>query len=172
VDILIPSLIIQVSKTRMGRLSGCQVCSRETASLLADEIIKLVGRCRTERVILVGCQNIELLVQLAHGGFLDVTCRSALNGPNAGEMSADIIIVPAVDRQRELPMVLSRLSRSLCSGGIILLSTSSSQSETCLRRIQRVLRQHGFEIVGRHHESGDFDVLCGRKVPLARAKAA
>jgi hypothetical protein len=78
---------MQVRKTGMGNLSTRQVCSRETASLLAQAIVKLVGRKRTGRVILVGCQHIDLLIQFAQHGFVDVTaspCISRALGPTSG----------------------------------------------------------------------------------------
>jgi hypothetical protein len=112
---------MQVRKTGMGTLSTRQVCSRETASLLAQAIVKLVGRKRTGRVMLVGCQHIDLLIQLAQHGFVDVTCLAVLAGPNAGEMSADIIIAPAVDREPRLAAVLSRLGRGLRPDGVLFL---------------------------------------------------
>jgi hypothetical protein len=79
---------MQVRKTGMGNLSTRQVCSRETASLLAQAIVKLVGRKRTGRVMLVGCQHIDLLIQLAQHGFVDVTCLAVhLAGIRPGERS-------------------------------------------------------------------------------------
>ena len=66
-------------------LTTQQSCNREIASLFAKEIINIVGRKRTDRLILVGCEHIELLVALAHHGFVDVACCTALIGPNPGK---------------------------------------------------------------------------------------
>jgi hypothetical protein len=51
-----------------------------------------------ERVL--GLQSRDRVAPGEHYGFVDVAGRSALTGPDAGEMSADIIIVPPVDREQ------------------------------------------------------------------------
>jgi hypothetical protein len=100
-------------------------------------------------------QSRDLVAPGGHYGFVDLTCRSALTGTDAGKMSVDIIILPPVDREQELPTVPSRLRRGWRLGGILLLSTGSFQSKTRLSRIQRSLADN--------HESGDFhDCLVAR----------
>ena len=163
---------MQVRKTGMGNLSTRQVCSRETASLLAQAIVKLVGRKRTGRVMLVGCQHIDLLIQLAQHGFVDVTCLAVLAGPIAGEMSADIIIAPAVDREPRLAAVLSRLGRGLRPDGILFLGTAGSPMMTRIWQIQELLKQQGLAFVRTHLEPADIDLLCCRRIPALQAQAA
>jgi hypothetical protein len=152
-------------------LSTRQGCSRETASLLAQHIMKLVGRIRTDRVIVVGCEHIELLIQLARQGFAEVTCLATMAAPNAGEMSADIIIAPAVDREPELAAVLSRLERGLRPDGVLFLSTAGSLT-TRMRQIQALLIQHGFAFVLTHLKPSDIHQWYCRKIPALPAQAA
>jgi hypothetical protein len=153
-------------------LSTRQACSREIASLLAQDIIKVVGGKRTDRVIVVGCEHIELLIQLAQHGFADVTCLAVMAGPNAGEMSADIIIAPAVDREPELAAVLSRLGRGLRPDGALFLGTAGSLIMTRMRQIQELLRRQGFALVRLHPQPADLQILCCRKLPALQAQAA
>ena len=165
------SLTMQVALDRDGNLSMQRTLSHEAASNLAGEITRLVDGRRIDRVIVVGCQQIELLVQLAHRGFADVTCRAALAGPNAGEMSADLIIVLAVDHEPRLTSLLSRVLRCLRPGGLLLLCTSVSPFTTRVRQTQKVLRQSGFAIDHRHELSG-LHVLCCHKIPALQMQAA
>jgi hypothetical protein len=149
-----------------------QVCNHEAASLFAETIMELVDRRRTDHVIVVGAQNIELVVQLARHGFLDVTCRSMLTGPTVGTRSAGIIIVPGVDRVPEWPAVVPRLARALRPGGVLVLRWSGSSSAVRLRQLQKLLSQHGFSFIRKHLEGLDLDVLCCRKAAAFAAEAA
>jgi len=67
-------------ETGTGNLSTQHTCSRETASDLVHEISKLVGSKRTGRVVVIGCEHIELLIQLAQCGFADVTAAGCCPG--------------------------------------------------------------------------------------------
>jgi hypothetical protein len=163
---------MQVRKTGMGKLSTRQVCSREAASLLAQAIVKVVGRRRSGRVMLVGCEHIELLIQLAQHGFVDVTCLAVLTGPNVGEMSADIIIAPGVDREPRLAAVLSRLGRDLRPDGVLILGIAGSLIMTRMRQIQELLIQQRLAFVRTHLEPADVDLLCCRRIPALQALAA
>jgi hypothetical protein len=162
---------MQVAQDRDGNLSMQRTLSHEAASSLAEEITRLVDGRRIDRVIVVGCQQIELLVQLAHRGFADVTCRAGLAGPNAGELSADLIIVPAVDHEPRLTLLLSRVVRGLRPEGLLLLCIGASPFTTRVRQTRKALRQSGFEIVQRQEPSG-LHVLCCRKIPALQMQAA
>ena len=149
-----------------------QTLSHEATSNLAEEITRLVDGRRIDRVIVVGCQQIELLVQLAHRGFADVTCRAGLAGPNAGELSADLIIVPAIDREPRLTLLLSRLVRGLRPDGLLLLCTGASPFTARLQQTQKILRQNGFAIVRRQLEPATLQVLYCRKIAALQTQAA
>jgi hypothetical protein len=148
------------------------VCSRETASDLVDEIVKLVGRKQTRRVVVVGCEHIELLIQLCRYGFVEVTCFRVPAGTHAAETSADIIISPAADREPEFPAVLSRLARGLRPGGVLFLGTAGTLLMTRKRQIQALLIQQGFAFTRMHLERADIDLWCCRKIPVWQAQAA
>jgi hypothetical protein len=120
----------------------------------------------------VGCEHIELLIQLAQQGFVDVTCLDVTAGPNAGEMSADSIIAPAVDREPELAAVVSRLGRGLRPDGVLFLGIAGSLIMGRMRQIQGLLIQHGFAFVRMHLEPADIHLLYCRKIPALQAQAA
>jgi hypothetical protein len=150
-----------------------QDCSHDTAPLLVDEILRLIGGRKAGEVILVGCRNIELLLQLAHRGFDQVCCRTLLAGPNAGEMSADMIILPTVDQEPELEALLGRIRDCLRPGGVLIFTTEAPRRLTTrLRHIQKLLRQQGFVTVRRHLEPSGLQLLCCRKLPVLREQAA
>jgi hypothetical protein len=133
---------MQVRTDRDGDLSMQHVCSRETASDLVHEIVEL-GNKRTGRVVVVGCEHIELLIQLARHGFVDVTYSRMLAGPHAGETAVDIIIAPAADREPEFPAVLSPLTSGLRPGGVLFFGTAGALLMTRKRQIQALLIQQG-----------------------------
>ena len=153
-------------------MSTRPVGTREIASIFTEQVLKLAGRERTERVIIVGREHIELLIQLAQVGFVAVTCRDALGGPNAGELTADIMVAPAVDRQQKWTALLPRLERGLRPDGVLLLGTAGAGLTTQARHIRRFLIQRGFAFVPLHSERTDVHVLSCRKVPALRSQAA
>ena len=107
-------------------MSTQHICSRETASDLVHEIVELLGNKRTGRAVVVGCEHLELLIQLVQHGFVDVTCCGMLAGPHAGETAVDIIIAPAADREPEFPAVLSRLTHGLRPDGVLFFGTAGA----------------------------------------------
>jgi hypothetical protein len=163
---------MRVARTGTENLSARHLCNRESASDFVREIVKLVGDKRAGRVILIGCEHIELLIQLAQHGFLDVTCCKGLAGPNAGEMSADIVIAPAADREPQFPAVLSRLTHGLQPDAILILGTAGALIMTRVKHIQALLIQRGFAFTRMHLEPAGVDLWCCRKVPASQAHAA
>jgi hypothetical protein len=153
-------------------LSTQHICSRETASDAVHKIIKLVGSKRVGPVVVIGCEHIELLIQLAEHGFVDVTCCRVLAGPHAVETSADIIIAPAADREPEFPAVLSHLARGLRPGGVLLLGTAGTLLMTRKRQVQALLIQQGFAFTRMRLGRADIDLWCCRKIPVWQAHAA
>jgi hypothetical protein len=139
---------------------------------IAEEIVKLVGSKRTGRVMVVGCEHIELLIELAHNGFADASCCAALAGPNGGEMSADIIVAPAVNREPKLAALLWRLESSLRPDGVLFLGTFGSRFSTRMRHMQDLLRRQGFVFVRMHLQAADLHVLCCRKLSALQTHAA
>jgi hypothetical protein len=153
-------------------MSTRQVGSRATASHLTEQLIKLAGAKHADRVTVVGCEQIEMLIELLGRGFVEVTCRSALGGPNSGEASADLIVAPAVHSEPELLAILSRLSRSLRPGGMLLLGMADRLPAVWKRPLPQLLTQCGFALVRKHIESTEVAILCCRKLSTCQAQAA
>jgi hypothetical protein len=153
-------------------MSTRQVGSRATASHLTEQLIKLAGAKPTDRVTIVGCEQIDILIEFAGRGFVEVTCRAAMGGPNAEEASADLVVAPAVHSQAELLAILSRLSRCLRPGGALLFGTADPRPATWKRRLPGLLTQYGFVLVRKHIESADVHILCCRKLSTCQAQAA
>src|SRR5215469_11486149 len=93
-----PVPTIQVREDRDGKFEHAASLYSQDCFYIR-QVLKLAGRERTKRVMVVGCEHIEPLIQLAQRGFVDAACRDALTGPNAGEMAADIMVAPAVNRE-------------------------------------------------------------------------
>ena len=151
-------------------MSTREACDRGVASLLVQQILASVGATRTDRVILVGCEQIELLIELAHRGFADVLCRSARGGPSIGDKSADIVVAPNLDREGECTAALLRMERALRPNGVLLLGIGSPPLKT--QQIRKFLSQRGFALLHTDLVVGDLQLLSCRKVPVLEVRAA
>jgi hypothetical protein len=149
-----------------------QTHGRDVASHLVKELITLAGARPTERVIVVGCEHIEVLIALAQRGFIEVACRTAASGPNAGEAPADLLVAPTVRSEAELLVILSRLNCCLRPGAALLFGTAGSLPAAWRKRLPKLLRQRGFVLVRRHIGSSGLHFLYCRKLPIWQDQAA
>ena len=149
-----------------------QTNGHDPASRFVEELITLAGAKPTDRIIVAGCEHIEVLIALARCGFVEATCRTAVSGPSAGEASADLIIAPTVHSEAELLAILSRLSRGSRAGGALLFGTAGSPSAAWQKRRPKLLARHGFVFVREHNGSAAPRILCCRKLPKWQARAA
>jgi hypothetical protein len=154
---------------RDGAMSKKEACSCDTALFFAEEISRLVAEPKTARVVLVGSEHIELLLQLAHRDFGDVTCCAALAGPSLGASSADIIVAPAIDREQQLRAFLCRLQRALRPDGVLLLGTAASRS-TMRARLHKLLAENGLAFVRKHIGEAHLYLLHCRNASALRAR--
>src|SRR5690242_7892656 len=104
-------------------MSTSHACNRGTAAHIARDMIELAGARPTDSVTIMGCEQIELVLELAARGFLDVGCRRPAGGPG-GEKLADIIVAPEIRSEQELAEVLPRLSRAVRPDGALLIGTA------------------------------------------------
>ena len=146
-----------------------QGCSREVAALFGQEVSKLSSASGSARILVVGPEHIELIIELANRGFFDVCCRS-LTGPNAGELSADIVIAPAMDCEPKLLAFVTSLERTLQPNGILLLGTTTSFPTVQTRFLQKHLRQSGFIVARAHWASAALSPFTVVKSQRAREK--
>jgi hypothetical protein len=120
--------------------------------------------------MVIGCDHIELLLELAARGFRDVTCRRLLGGP-AGEQPADIVVAPAIS-EKQLAEMLPRLSRAMRAHGALLIGTADRSLSPFNHLTYEFLAEHGFAIARAAERSGGLTVLCCRKHREWQAKAA
>jgi hypothetical protein len=151
-------------------MSTSQVRGRETASHLTEQLIKLAGAKPTDRVTIVGPEQIEMLIELAGRGFVEVTCCAAKGGPNAGEGPVDLVVAPAVHSEAELLAILARLSRSLRPGEELLFGTADPRPATWKRRLPQLLTQYGFVLVRKHIESAESTSCAAASFQHARPR--
>jgi hypothetical protein len=150
-------------------MSTSQACNRGTAAHVARDMIELAGARPTDSITVIGCEQIELLLQLAARGFRDVTCRRPAGGPS-DERSADIVVAPALSSEKELAEMLPRLNRAMRPDGALLIG-AAERSLPFSQRAYDFLAEHGFAIVGVARPDGPA-VLCCRKYAASRAQAA
>ncbi|HEV2551947.1 MAG TPA: hypothetical protein VGU20_31860 [Stellaceae bacterium] len=149
-------------------MSSNEGCNRGTAAHFARDMIELAGAEPSHSITVIGCDHIELLLELAARGFRDVTCRRPLGGP-AGEEPADIVVAPAIS-EKELAEMLPRLSRAMRPDGALLISTAE-RSLPFSQRTYDFLAEHGFAIA-RVAQPDRLSVLCCRKYAMLQAQAA
>ena len=152
-------------------MSEALACNREIASVFIRQILDRIGP-QAGRVLLVGSDQIELLIALASCGFAEVTCRSAQAGPGIAERSADVVLAPTLYHQHEYAASLRRIERALRPGGMLIVGISSSPLKMRGRQIRKLLVQRGFAFVSADLEVGGLQMLCCRKVTPAMAAAA
>jgi hypothetical protein len=157
-------------KDRKGTLSTQCACDRATASLIVQDVLSCGAKPR-DRVMVVGYDQIEVVVELAHHGFDEVTCQSTQIGLGLGNETADIIIAPALDRDPSCMTALERLERALNPNGLLFLGTSGALSPR-LQRIRKFLKQRGFAFTRTHFDAVDLAVHRCRKTAAAVARAA
>ena len=149
-------------------MSTNQGCNRETAAHLVHDMIELAGAEPSDSVTVIGCDHIELLLELATRGFRDVTCRRRGGGP-AGEEPADIVVAPAIS-EKQLAEMLPRLNRAMRPHGALLISTAE-RSLPFSQRTYDFLAERGFAIA-RVAQPDGRTVLCCRKYAACQARAA
>ncbi len=152
-------------------MSTHQSCNRRTAARFARQMIELAGARPAHSVTVMGCEQIELLLELAARGFLEVTCRRPEGGP-AGEKPADIVAAPAIGSEKELIVFLPRLGRALRPDGALLIGTANRSSLPFNQRTYSLLAQHGFAVARVAQPDGAAVVLCCRRYPARQAQAA
>ena len=151
-------------------MSTQSACNRATASLIVRDVLSH-GAASRDRVVVVGSDQIEVVVELAHHGFDEVACQSAQAGPGLGNETADIIIAPALDRDPSCIAALERFERALKPNGLLFLGAGGALSPR-LRQIRNFLKQRGFTFTRAHFDAVDFGVYCCRKTAAAEARAA
>jgi hypothetical protein len=149
-------------------MSSNQGCNRGTAARFVRDMMELAAAKPSESVTVIGCDHIELLLELAARGFRDVTCRRPAGGP-ADEQPADIVVAPAIS-EKELAETLPRLSRAMRPDGALLISTAE-RSLPFSQRTYDFLAERGFAIA-RVAQPDGRTVLCCRKYAACQARAA
>ena len=108
---------------------------------LAQHVSKLAKH--SDKVTILGNQEIDLVLALARQGFLDVTCREAARGPHISTDAADIVLVPSVRSETELASAAAEAKRALKRGGMFLAGFSGG----ALDAFNRVVGRYGFAAV-------------------------
>jgi hypothetical protein len=155
---------------RDGVMNSSQLDCRKAAADFIDQLMKLAAVRLTDKMIVIGCDQIEVFVGLAARGFFDITCRAVMQGPN--ERDLDLIIAPGIRSEAEMLDVLSRFACSLRHSGALVLGIGGSPAGASQQGLQRTLAQYGLVIVRKQTESTGFHILLARKFPRLQAQAA
>jgi hypothetical protein len=142
-----------------------------TTTDLADALINASGARRTDRVVIAGRGNLDLLVALCRRGYAHAASQAADQGPHIGGTAADVLLAPNISSETELTAVLSRLGRRLRDGGTLVVRGAHRLLDN---RLRRLIADCGFTLTSRDVRADDGSILlCARKRAVAaRARAA
>jgi len=156
----------------MSALQLHQSQTRPHSLGLADELIAASYAHPSDKIIVAGANQLDLLIALLRRGFLDAACVSADHDLHATADAADILIAPALEVEGDLLRILDCLGGALRPGGMLVIRASSATSCTEQQLLATFL-QFGFAAVerlpGRSH---DGELWLARKQIKMMAKAA
>ena len=139
---------------------------------LAEEFLAASAALPTDRVIIVGSDQLKLLIALLRCGFAKVDCLSAICGPHPPRGEADIVIAPDVRSVTELHNVLHRFACTLRPRGVLLMHAADVDFHS-ERRIRQMFLNAGFAALERLPcHDGIGHLWCARNQPVAMARAA
>ena len=119
----------------------------ELARQFANRAVALASASPDDKVLIFGSEQIDLLVELATRGFVDVACSclSACGAPSiVAERLADIVLAPDVRDEAGLCLLLSKAQRVLAPDGVVVVRIAHS----CLPAwLHEDLTAQGFTLV-------------------------
>jgi len=153
----------------MSTKQGVAPCT--AAGDLADALIDAAGARQTDRVVIAGRGNLDLLVALCRGSYSQAACQAVHRGPRLVGSPADVLLVPDIASEGELTAVLARLGRDLRDGGMLVVRGAH---RLLGGRLRRLIDASGFTLTRRDARADDGSILlCARKRAIAaRACAA
>lgn len=137
----------------------------------AEELVAASAAAPSDKVIIVGSGQIDLLMVLLGHGFANVDCLSADGGPHPPKGETDLVIA-AVRTDIELQHVLQRFGGALHSRGRILMHLAANDVRN-ERRVRELVLHAGFAALERFPSRGGCGQLwCARRSGAAMARAA
>ena len=149
-----------------------QCGDRRAPLLIADEVIA-TGAHLSDHVVIAGAQQLELLLALIRRGFANVSCQSAAQGPASAEGETDVLIVPSMADDADLPQILQRLGCAVRHRGALIIHGRAAGNSDGDCRLRQALVQAGFTAIERvPSRDGLGDFWCAHKYGAALAHAA
>jgi hypothetical protein len=122
---------------------------------LARELILAADAHPSDKVIIAGAEQLDLLISLIRRGFGDVGCLSAGYGPHLRTAGTDVVIAPHVDSEAELLHILQRLGCALRSRGVLVVHETLPGDSCNDRRLRQIFLEAGFAALERVPSSVD-----------------
>lgn len=138
----------------------------------ADALIAACAAKPSAKIIIVGAEQIDLLLAFLRRDFACVECVSAASGPNPQRDGADVVVASAVRSEPDLLHILKRFGGTLSPHGALVIGEASASIGDD-KRLRRILLEAGFGAVERHPSCSGFERLwCAYKQDAALARAA
>jgi hypothetical protein len=126
----------------------------------------------SDKVMIVGVGQLDLLIDFVRRGFVDVSCQSAAFGLSPATRDTDVLIAPAMHTEFEFSSVLRRLGRALRPRGVLVAQVSEPLShDEC--HLRHLFMEAGFIAIEQCTEHEPIGQLwCAHKRAGGLAKAA
>jgi hypothetical protein len=152
-------------------MSNVRSRNQEFVRSLVDQVIALSSARSVERVLILGREQIDFLIEFVNRGFKDATCVAAEGGSIAAESPVELALAPAIHSETELSAALSKMRRTLNPDGTLVIGTSELL-QPWEQRLKEMLMSKGFAFFRSVRSMEGRDLLCCRKLPFREAHAA
>lgn len=129
--------------------------SHPLSEALTNELIAASDAHPSDKVIIAGAEQLELLISLIRRGFGDVGCQSAACGPHLRPAGTDVVIAPHVNSEAELLHILQRLGCALRARGVLVIHETVPGDACSDRRLRQIFLEAGFAALERVPSSVD-----------------
>ena len=123
---------------------------------------------RDARVLLIGCDTLELMCALIRRGCIGVT--EARPGSRTPTMSADVALVPWAESVENISDVLAQARHALTPSGVLVLQLSRRARAVLRREIDHALTLHGFSSPRARVLAGQIVLYAGCSLQAALPK--
>lgn len=156
------------------------MCNGDTAwpttesgsGILVDHLIALSGAHQADHITVAGRNTLDVLLGLCRRGFLHATCRTAVDGPHAGDDAAASLWILNAENAAEMRTLIAMCGRDLRSDGTLIINLDFLPSVEKSAPLRDLLIKCGFVPVQQIHATNRDLLLCARKGRLQQTLAA
>ena len=131
--------------------------------ILVDRLIALSGAQQADHITVAGRNSLHVLLGLCRRGFLHATCRTAAEGPHAGDDCAASLWILNAENAAEMRTLIANCGRDLRSDGTLIVNLDFLSSVEKSAPLRDLLIKCGFVPVQQVRATDRDFLLCARK---------